>query len=90
VYLKALSMARNVAHQEGRQIKHFTTAVFDLVDLGENPQSEAPKSNAIYYFRPYKTVLVRTVADGGESYFIQGNHRATITNLHRIITSKMV
>jgi hypothetical protein len=85
VYLKALSMARNVAHQEGRSIKHFTTAVFDIVDLGENPQTEAPKSNAIYYFRPYKTVLVRTVADGGESHYIRGDHRATITNLHRII-----
>jgi len=85
VYLKALSMARNVAHQSGREIKHFTTAVFDMVDLGENPQSEAPKSNAIYYFRPYKTVLVRTVADGGESHYIRGDHRATITNLHRLI-----
>jgi hypothetical protein len=74
-----------VAHQEGRSIKHFTTAVFDIVDLGENPQTEAPKSNAIYYFRPYKTVLVRTVADGGESHYIRGDHRATITNLHRII-----
>jgi hypothetical protein len=85
VYLKALSMARNVAFQHERVIKHFTTAVFDMVDLGENPQSEAPKSNAIYYFRPYKTVLVRTVADGGESHYVRGDHRATITNLHRLI-----
>ena len=36
VYLKALSMARNVAHQEGRKINRFTTAVFDLVDLGDD------------------------------------------------------
>ena len=88
VYLKALSMARNVAHQEGRQITHFTTAVFDMINLGEDPHSEAPKTDAIYYFRPYKTVLVRTVADGGESYYIQGGHRATITNLHRLIMQK--
>jgi hypothetical protein len=88
VYLKALSMARNVAHQDGRVIKHFTTAVFDRVDLGENPQEEAPKSNPLYYFRPYKTVLVRTVADGGESYYIQGDHRSTIPNLHRYILQK--
>jgi len=88
VYLKALSMARNVAHQEHREIKHFTTAVFDKVDLGENLNTEAPKSNAIYYFRPYKTVLVRTVADGGESHYIRGDHRATITNLHRMILEK--
>ena len=85
VYLKALAMARNVAKQEGRAINDFTTAVFDLVDLGENPVEEAPKTNAIYYFRPYKTVLVRTVADGGKSYYIRGNHRATVTNLHRLI-----
>jgi len=85
VYLKALSMARNVAKQENKVIKHFTTAVFDKVDLGENPQSEAPKTNAVYYFRPYKTVLVRTIADGGESHYIQGDHRLTIPNLHRYI-----
>jgi len=88
VYLKTLSMARNVAIQEGREIKHFTTAVFDRIDLGENPQEEAPKSNPIYYFRPYKTVLVRTVADGGESFYICGDHRATIPNLYRLILEK--
>jgi hypothetical protein len=88
VYLKALSMARNVAIQEGREIKHFTTAVFDKVDLGDDPHSEAPKSDAVYYFRPYKTVLVRTVADGGESHYIRGDHRETIPNLHRLITEK--
>ena len=38
VYLKALSMARNVAHQEGRRINQFTTAVFDLIDLGDDLQ----------------------------------------------------
>jgi hypothetical protein len=85
VYLKALSMARNVAHQENRVIKNFTTAVFDMVDLGDDPHTEAEKSNAIYYFRPYKTVLVRTDADGGESYYVRGLHRETITNLHRLI-----
>lgn len=88
VYLKALSMARNVAFQEGRVIQHFTTAVFDMVDLGDDPTAEAPKTNAIYYFRPYKTVLVRTVADGGESYYIRGDHRATLTHLHRLVMEK--
>jgi len=85
VYLKALAMARNIAMQENRVIKHFTTGVFDLVDLGDNPENEAPKTDAVYYFRPFKTVLVRTVADGGESYYVRGNHRATISNLHRLI-----
>jgi hypothetical protein len=88
VFLKALSMARNVAKQKKMEIRHFTSAVFDLVDLGADPHTEAPKSNAVYYFRPYKTILVRTVADGGESYYIRGNHRATIPHLHQWITQK--
>jgi hypothetical protein len=83
VYLKALAMARNVAHQEGRVIRHFTTAVFDLLDLGPDLEHEAPKSDPRYYFRPYKTILVRTVADGGESFYIQGDHRATFSHLYR-------
>jgi hypothetical protein len=85
VYLKALAMARNVAHQEGHTIKYFTTAVFDLIDLGPDFRDEAPKTSAAYYFRPYKTILVRTVKDGGESFYIQGDHRATFPNLYHLI-----
>jgi hypothetical protein len=81
VYLKALAMARNVAHQEGRQIAHFTTAAFDLIEISGHWQSEAPKSNPQYYYRPWKTVLVRTVADGGESFYISGDHRSTVPRL---------
>lgn len=83
VYLKALAMARNVAHQEGRRINRFTTAVFDLADLGPDLHHEAPKSEARYYFRPYKTILVRTVQDGGESFYIRGDHQATVLNLYQ-------
>ncbi len=86
VYLKALSMARNVAWQEGREIRHFTTAVFDLIPLGDQLQQEAPKTDYRYYYRPYKTILVRTVQDGGESFYVQGDHRATLGNLHRLAT----
>ncbi len=86
VYLKALAMARNVAHQEGRRINRFTTAVFDLQDLGPDLRHEAPKSDPRYYYRPFKTILVRTVQDGGESFYIRGDHRATLTTLHRLVT----
>ena len=86
VYLKALAMARNVAHQEERKINEFTTAVFDLVDLGDDLGHEAPKSDARYYYRPFKTILVRTVQDGGESYYIRGPHRGTLPALHRLLT----
>ena len=88
VFLKALSMARNVAKQQNQAIKHFTSAVFDLVDLGTDPNTEAQKSEPVYYFRPYKTILVRTVADGGESFYIRGKHRQTIPNLYRWIIQK--
>ena len=86
-YLKALSMARNVAEQEGRQIRHFSTAVFDLIPLPDDYHYQPPKSDPFYYFRPWKTILVRTVADGGESFYINADHRVTLPHLHRLITS---
>lgn len=85
VYLKAITMARNVAHQQGETIQRFTTAVFDLPDLGTDLQREAPKTDPRYYFRPYKTILVRTVADGGESFYVQGDHRQTVPALYDAI-----
>ncbi len=87
VYLKALAMARNVAHQKGRRIAHFTTAVFDLLDLGDDLAHEAPKTDARYYYRPYKTILVRTVHDGGESFYIRGPHRGTLPALYGMVTA---
>jgi hypothetical protein len=89
VYLKALSMARNVALQEGRAIARFTTAVFDLVQLGDGDiRSEAPKTDPRYYFRPYKTILVRTVADGGESFYVRGDHSSTVPTLYHLLVEK--
>ncbi len=85
VYLKALAMARNVAHQEGREIRHFTTAVFDLVPIHGDFRRELPKTDPGYYFRPQKTILVRTVADGGESFYFCGDHRATLPALRRAL-----
>lgn len=85
VYLKALAMARNVAHQQGKKIDRFTTAVFDLQDLGPDVHHTPPKSEAAYYFRPLKTMLVRTVQDGGESYYIRDFHQATLPALHRLV-----
>ena len=87
VYLKALSMARNVAHAEGRAIRHFTTAVFDLVPLPANYREGSPsKDHPQYYYRPWKTILVRTVADNGRSFYFQGDHRLTIPTLWTQLT----
>lgn len=88
VFLKALSMARNVAHQEGKGIKHFATLVCDLHDLPSNITKEPSKDDAAYYFRPFKTMLVRTVADGGESYYVKGDHAETIPALWTAINEE--
>jgi hypothetical protein len=85
VYLKALAMARNVAHQENRVIRDFATAVFDLVPINGDIHHELPKTDPGYYFRPHKTLLVRTVADGGASFYFCGDHRATFPALRRAI-----
>jgi hypothetical protein len=85
VYLKALAMARNVAHQEGSDLSHFTTAVFDLIPIEGDFRRELPKTDPGYCFRPHKTILVRTVADGGESYYFCGDHRATFPALWRML-----
>src|SRR5947209_4868747 len=82
VFLKALSMARNVAHQRGERIENFTTGVFDLIPLPDNYRDGPPgKEHPLYYYRPWKTLLCRTVAGGGQSYYICGDHRDTIPTL---------
>src|SRR5262249_18684520 len=82
VYLKALPMARNVAPQRGEVVRNFTTGVFDLIPITGDPKKQAPKTDPQYYYRPYKTILVRTVADGGESHYIHGDHRDTLPRLY--------
>lgn len=88
VYLKALAMARNVARQQGRAIRSFTTAVFDIVPIHGDHRRELPKTDPGYYFRPHKTILVRTVADGGESFYFCGEHRATLPALRRAVLER--
>ncbi len=62
--------------------------MFDLVPIGGDFHHELPKTDPGYYFRPYKTILVRTVADGGESFYFCGDHRATLPALWRELTGK--
>lgn len=85
VYLKALAMVRNVAHQRGDAIQHFMTAVFDICPIQGDYRQELAKSDPGYFFRPHKTMLVRTVADGGESFYFRGDHRATVPALRRAL-----
>ena len=86
VYLKSLSMARNIATQRGAEIRHFTTANFDLIDFPDFRDEGAP-TDAHYYHRPKKTILIRTVKDGGEGYHISGDFSVTVPQLYRLITT---
>lgn len=85
VYLKALSMARNVSQQQGRRIAHFTTAVFDLFPLDSELEREPGRDDFRYYYRPLKTILQRTVRDGGTSFYVRGDHRRTFPTLHSFL-----
>ncbi|MCX5696369.1 MAG: hypothetical protein NTU54_00095 [Candidatus Omnitrophica bacterium] len=81
VFLKSLSMVRNVSRQRGKSVKHFTTLVCDLYDLPKDFSSVPDNENQLYYFRPWKTMLVRTVADGGKAFYVKGDHSMTIPAL---------
>jgi hypothetical protein len=88
VYLKALSMARNIAKQKGGKITNFTTAVFDMVDL-KDWEKEDDILTPHYYFRPKKTVLIRTVKDKGRTFYIKGDLKATVPNLYKRIIKNL-
>lgn len=81
IFLKALSMARNVAKRRGGEIRRFTTLVCDLRELPEDFGLEPDRSSPSYYFRPWKTMLVRTVKDGGRSFYVRGRHGDTVPAL---------
>lgn len=88
VFLKALSMARNLARQNKSSLKHFATLVCDLRDLPRDFRKEPSRGNPAYYFRPWKTMLVRTVAGGGESFYVKGKHADTLPALWTALAGK--
>ena len=77
VYLKALSMVRNVAAQEGREIRPACAAVFDIQAIA----SEEQRHN----FRPWRNLLDTTAATGGIAHYVQGLHKQTVPNLSRLV-----
>ncbi|HUQ69981.1 MAG TPA: hypothetical protein VM165_10685 [Planctomycetaceae bacterium] len=90
VYLKALSMARNIARQEGDEIRDFTTAVFDLIPLADDwRDGTTSKDDPFYYYRPWKTILTRTVADGGQSFYLRADHRQSIPSLWQALAIEL-
>ncbi|MDO8945451.1 MAG: hypothetical protein Q7U75_19870, partial [Desulfobacterales bacterium] len=80
VFLKALTMVRNLGHI----VSHITTVNFDLRPL---PDVHAPVSDADpdYYYRPRKNIINRPTSLGGRGFHIQGDHRQTIPCLYHQI-----
>jgi phosphoheptose isomerase len=77
VFLKALSIARNLGHP----VRVFTTANFDLLPLQDYRRPLA-EDQTEYYYRPRKNIVNRPVSLGGKGFHISGDHRATIPHLH--------
>lgn len=79
VFLKALSMVRNL----GFQVRHFTAANFDVVPLGDYRNHQVtPEKRPAYFYRPWKNIVVRPPALGGKGFHIEGCHEETIPHLH--------
>lgn len=80
VFLKALSIARNLRHPTF----DITTADFDLRPLGSPVAAGA--ENPDYYYRPLKNIVSRPVSRGGRGWRFTGDHRHTLPALfHRLV-----
>ncbi len=89
VYMKALAMVRNAARQKGKKISKFLTLVCDLKRLPRNYHKEPSPDHPDYYFRPWKTMLIRTIEDDGISFYAQGSHSETIPQLWTAVILEM-
>ena len=52
-----------------------------IANLRTGQLSPPTKDHPLYYYRPWKTILCRTIADGGTSYYFQGDHQQTLPTL---------
>jgi len=87
IFLKALSMARNLARRDGAPLIHnIVTGVADFMRLPANWRAgETSEDDPAYYYRPWKTILLRTVREGGRSFYLCGPHVETIPPLWKSI-----
>jgi deoxyhypusine synthase len=74
VFLKALSIARNL----GYQVHPITTANFDL-RRGLND----------YFYRPSKNIVVRPTSLGGRGFNLRVDHKVSIPSLHRLVVEAL-
>ena len=84
VFLKAISITRNLGHQ----VRHFTTANFDIIAM-EDYRRPVGDDVPEYYYRPRKNIVNRPVAGGGKGYHIAGDHNVTIPNLYARVLNQL-
>ena len=81
VFEKALSMARNVAHQEDKKIEDFLIVVNDIQEgkWNWNSEKEPSKNDPAYYLRFCKTF---SRMGAKELHYVQEDNRIFLTNLY--------
>ncbi len=74
VFLKALSIARNL----GYQVHPITTANFDI-----------RRGLSDYFYRPSKNIVQRPTSLGGRGFNLRVDHKVSIPSLHRLIVEAL-
>ena len=87
IFEKSLSMARNVAHQEGKKIKDFMIVVNDIKgsDWDFSSGKEPPKDNPAYYERfckSFKRMGAR------ELQYVRADNRYFLLNLYQCVKNR--
>jgi len=77
VFLKALSIARNLGHPT----KDIVTANFDLRPVADVKRAKGD-DDPDYYYRPIKNIVSRPTSSGGMGWHFCGNHKDTIPALY--------
>lgn len=83
VFLKALSIARNL----GYKTYDITTANFDLKDLGDY-RAPIDADDPDYYYRPRKNIVNRPTSKGGKGWHFTVDHKISIPNLYKRLITK--
>jgi hypothetical protein len=85
IFLKALSIARNL----GNEVNRLTTANFDLVQLGDY-RIKIGYDDPNYYYRPRKNIVNRPTQKDGQGWHFEMNHLVSIPALYYSINEKFV
>ena len=84
VFLKALTVARNLGHR----VHNITTANFDLIPLRGDYRRPVGQDDPEYYYRPRKNIVNRPTSLGGRGYHICGDHRQTVPTLYHLLVGE--